>query len=468
MAAPAYLKNCSHHCEEYDKKIAAEQQEAIRKVYSFGGKQAILDLLSVAEDLRSMGTATASCLEQDTVLDLALGCLKTDVARNRAFARSLLSQCHRQSGWDVLNTALTHIKSSGIDDPLTVATVYFAASPWDMATCLQRIQTEDYVVQETYWREVDENFVLWSQLNNQDFTRCVSFLLAAGRSQSVAHLLNQRTMSGDVIVKVLEQIPLDRDRQTEPRPNRHGLDSYRINNLFELLDADDSVTEEIVAKLEIPYIHELRRERRPLKLYEQISRVPSLFAGLICYVFKRSDDQEDEIGPEAERDEQVAGLCYEILNYNRVIPGLGEDGEVDVKELETWVTEARRLCTEMGRQVMGDQYVGQLLANAPADADGMWPCEPVRSVLDSIRNTKHVAIGFKIGKFNLRGMTTKTMYEGGEQERELANKFREDAERFGNVWPFTARLLRQIADCYEAQAVDEDVHASAMDEFGIS
>ena len=453
--------------EEYDKQIAAERQEAIRKVYSFGGKQAILDLLSVAENLNSMGTATASCLEQDAVLDLALGCLETDVSRKRAFARSLLSQCHRQSGWGVLNTVLTHIKSSGVDDPLTVATVYFAASPRDMATCLQKIQTEDHMVQKTYWSEVDENFVLWSELNNQDFTRCVSFLLATGRSQSVAHLLNQRTMSGDVIVKVLEQIPLDRACKTEPRPNRHGLDSYRIARLFELLDADDSVTEEMVARLEILYIHELRRERRALKIYEQISRVPSLFAGLICNVFKRSDGQEDEIRPEVEKKEQITGLYYDILNYNGVIPGLGEDGEVDVKELETWVTEVRRLCTEMGRQVMGDQYVGQLLANAPADADGMWPCEPVRNVLDAIREREHVAIGFKIGKFNLRGVTTRTMYEGGEQERRLAKKFREDAERCRNNWPFTARLLRQIADRYDAQAIDEDMRASGMDEFGI-
>ena len=74
-----------------------------------------------------------------------------------------------------MDSVLAGVKDLGIDDPLTVATVYIAASPRDTETCLQRLQTEDYVVQETYWSEVDENFVLWSELNVQDFTRCVSF-----------------------------------------------------------------------------------------------------------------------------------------------------------------------------------------------------------------------------------------------------------------------------------------------------
>ena len=275
-------------------------------------------------------------------------------------------------------------------------------------------------------------------------------------------------MSSDVIIKVLEQIPFDRIRKTEPRPNRHGLESYRINKLFERLDADDSVTDETIAKLEIPYIYELGFEHRRLKIYEQISQVPLLFADLICNVFKRTDGKEDEIKTETESEGQIIGLYFDMLYYNRVIPGLGEDGKVDVWELEKWVTEARRLCTERGRQIMGDQYIGQLLANAPADADGVWPCEPVRNVLDAIREREHVGIGFKIGKFNLRGVTTRSMHEGGEQEHRLAGKFREDAEKCRNIWPFTARLLRQIADDYESQAVDEDRRARSIDEFGIS
>ena len=33
-----------------------------------------------------------------------------------------------------------------------------------------------------------------------------------------------------------------------------------------------------------------------------------------------------------------------------------------------------------------EMLIGQIFANAPADADGAWPCQPVRDLLEDLQN----------------------------------------------------------------------------------
>ena len=141
-----------------------------------------------------------------------------------------------------------------------------------------------------------------------------------------------------------------------------------------------------------------------------------------------------------------------------------EDGSVDVEALSTWVNEARRMCRERDREEMGDQKVGQVLANAPVGEDGVWPCEPVRDLLDDLASC-HIGIGFTIGRLNLRGVTSRGVFDGGGQERSLADKYRQDARKIGARWPFTAQLLRQLATNYEVKARREDQRADWSDQF---
>ena len=148
----------------------------------------------------------------------------------------------------------------------------------------------------------------------------------------------------------------------------------------------------------------------------------------------------------------------------RLLPGLMEDGSVDVETLSTWVNEARRMCRERGREDIGDQQIGQMLANAPVGEDGVWPCEPVCDLLDDLAS-RHIGIGFTIGKSNLRGVTTRGVFDGGGQEKSLADKYRQDVAKIGARWPFTAQLLRQLAASYEVEARREDQQADWSDQF---
>ena len=89
----------------------------------------------------------------------------------------------------------------------------------------------------------------------------------------------------------------------------------------------------------------------------------------------------------------------------------------------------------------------------------------MRDLLDKT-GSPHLGQGFTTGKFNLLGMTGRGVFEGGEQERSLADGYRADAARISSLWPFTGSLLRRLADSYESSGRRFDSESDWRDQFG--
>ena len=242
------------------------------------------------------------------------------------------------------------------------------------------------------------------------------------------------------------------------------ISGYELARLFEKLDQSPDVSEESIARLEIPYVGILEHDRPNLALHREVTKDPTTFADLVTWGFKRSDGKSDqEIGDVDERRRR-ARVAFNILYRLSGLPGLMENNTIDSLVLDHWVKDARRICQERGRRKIGDDRIGSVLANAPADSEGVWPCEPVRYVLERY-HSKEMGTGFVVGKHNLRGMTSRGVFDGGSQECSLAEKFREDANRLSTRRPFTASLLRRIAESYEHEAQVMDQEAEWTDRF---
>jgi len=69
----------------------------------------------------------------------------------------------------------------------------------------------------------------------------------------------------------------------------------------------------------------------------------------------------------------------------------------------------------------GDQKIGQVLSAAPAGADGVWPCEPVRDVLEDVAS-REIGIGIGVAVSNARG--THSVRDDARDERALARNTR--------------------------------------------
>ncbi|HIE55526.1 MAG TPA: hypothetical protein EYP90_10150 [Chromatiaceae bacterium] len=71
--------------------------------------------------------------------------------------------------------------------------------------------------------------------------------------------------------------------------------------------------------------------------------------------------------------------------------------------------------------------------------------------------SSEIGRGFSIGVHNSRGVHVRG--KGGEQERELAAKYRTWAERLYFDYPYVAGVIEDIAESYEREAAWQDTEA---------
>ena len=60
------------------------------------------------------------------------------------------------------------------------------------------------------------------------------------------------------------------------------------------------------------------------------------------------------------------------------------------------------LCAQAGRETVGDHHIGQILALAPLEPDGVWPAIPVREVIE-ITRSRELERGILGGVHSSRG-----------------------------------------------------------------
>nr|VFJ77953.1 MAG: hypothetical protein BECKFW1821C_GA0114237_11541 [Candidatus Kentron sp. FW] len=201
-------------------------------------------------------------------------------------------------------------------------------------------------------------------------------------------------------------------------------------------------------------------ETRAAALYEGIMSDPSLFTELICLYYKLESGEQEEL-PEGTR--MAAERAGKILHTCKRLPGTQPDGTIDSEALTRFVDAARESCRKTDRLEVCDSTLGQILAHAPEDQDGAWPCAPVRDLLEH-PELEEMRDGFEIGTHNKRGVTSRAYGEGGGQERDLAAYYREQAGRLHNSHPNAAVMLEKIAKGYDHDGKREDIRANLRKE----
>ncbi len=228
---------------------------------------------------------------------------------------------------------------------------------------------------------------------------------------------------------------------------------YEVEVIFNILRAREDVPAIEIARREYAYLPLLEFRQKQLTIHSLLVQDPDFFVSLLCDVFKPASGEEREI-TEGRRARAAAG--YRLLTECHTIPGL-KDGRIDETELHSWVTRVRELAGAQDRSAIADEFIGHILANAPHDADGVWPHRAVRDLIESVASPR-VEQGIAIERFNMRGTTVRGPFEGGDQERALASTIREWSKSTV-AWPRTSRLLEEMAKDWENHARAEDVRA---------
>ena len=257
-------------------------------------------------------------------------------------------------------------------------------------------------------------------------------------------------VSPELIVKVL-------DAAFDHKPEKTDLSSmtgYYIGQLLDYLGKTEGL-DETVARYEYGFFRILEHHREPTVLNRLLATQPELFVKLVTRAYRRKHQPRREL-TDVERDQ--ATQSWWVLHEWKGFPGRREDGSLDPRMMADWVKAARLALSEADRSDIGDELIGEAFAYSPTGEDGAWPAEQVRDLLETI-GSRELENGIALGKLNSRGFTSRGIYEGGHQERQLARQYREWSKITRARWPRTARVLRDVAESYERQARREDLEA---------
>jgi hypothetical protein len=355
------------------------------------------------------------------------------IARSAELLEAVLKQA-KESEWDANKIARF----------LLLAPIWRAT--WDFVT------SRGADVERAYWADVKP--MAGPNTDEADFEFVLDRLLTAGRPRSALAFCAFRTKNMDAnrLTDILEHVLSGQE------PDSTLLDSWQMMEAVQRLEACGVIDRDRLAKLEFGLFPVIPFEQKQCAatLYRAIMSVPTLFADLLYLIYKPARDNSEEPLPEALQAR--AKIARDVLHFCRCQPGTGPDGTIDRDAFLRFLFEARRLCSETDRLGVCDSMLGKILAHAPADADGMWPFEPAREVLDRPECTA-MRHSFQIECRNKRGFTQRAIDEGGDQERELAETYRQYARAVCHSHPRLAAAMDQIASWYEQDGLREDREA---------
>jgi len=287
-------------------------------------------------------------------------------------------------------------------------------------------------------------------------------LAAVNAAAQFLHTIARETgLDDDLLARTLEIVATDpADHETMPRVSI----SYDIVRVLRELQSNLDIDEKRLARIEWMYVRIFHHnDIQPVALLKEVMKNPSFFVHLICLIFKANPPIEGEfsdLSPESRR--QQAENAWYLLELADQLPGQSDTQEVNAAQLQEWIEKVREECAQRNRRVIGDEYIGKLLSHSPSGSDGIWPHEAVRDIIEQYES-RDVEEGIEVGLFNQRGVTSRTLGEGGKQERELAEKYRQQADEIKYMWPRTAAMLGRVADSYNRFAARWDLETELED-----
>ena len=437
---------------EQEKRIQSRRTKAMKEIWSARGLGGALECLSAEGDALSVGHHAALCAaDKRSATRVLCHCLSTAAA-----PAEKVDDFMRGFMWSVENEVRTHILSTSaeIGNVDSIVRLFRCTSFGEQTWRLLAEQVEE--VRRGYWYSVTPTTL---ERTERETTELIDRLLEANRP--CAAFFAVRFDWSKVETSRLRRLIMS-VASVDSEPDDHfNIDAYRLSEAFDALDERSGVTSEEMAKLEFVFVRALRNSKHGIPHIERgIATSPSLFVQVLGLIYRRNDDRQDP--PAWQVGDAHRSAAYELLDQVTRIPGTDDDGQIDSDLLIQWITEARGLCKEYGRAEIGDRKIGEWLSRKPsADDDTSWPCRPICEALETTLS-RDMATGFKLGVRNGRGVTSRGVYDGGNQERDLAERYRARAQVWRYEYPFVAKMLDEIAEDYELEGKREDANAQVM------
>lgn len=317
-------------------------------------------------------------------------------------------------------------------------------SSWEL------VDTFGEIVSEQYWKKKQNRFINGTQ---EDLIISIKNYLLVNRP--ISAIASSITRLAEIPSSILTQL-LDESVTEINQLSSHcePMNSYYFEQVFNELGNRGDILEDTILRLEFAYLPLLEQRNKPLNLHSKMINSSKFFIEIICAVYKASNIDDTDI---SETQKTYAKAGYTLLNGLRTIPGqIGE--EINYDALYQWCLNVRELAKNVDRQEVADLRVGRLLAYAPiSQVDKAWPHESVRRIIEELAS-ENIEQGIISERFNMRGVYSKQIDEGGKQERDFSNQAINWANNMHD-YPRTYNLLHKISERWLRMAQQEDIEA---------
>lgn len=440
-----------------EERIAAARAEALREVLADGGLDSVVALAERGKAPAEIGRLLiANDLLPEADLAAGIRSVMPQELTDPSWARKEMVEGMLRCTQDGLREDVLATLADSLDEAAYVRVLLrapFCRSTW------VRVATLSVDARRRYWAEVSPD---WHFQDDEERDEAVQALLQAERPHAAftAIQFDLESVRPELLFRVMSDLPKATSDGDFPRLQQHD-----IEKAFVVLNKHTGFSRDQLAMLEFTYIEILsqpwsEREGYGLpNLGKFVEAHPEEFVRAIVWTYRRKDGREldpEDLRVPAEHAQAFAKRGYKLLEGLDRIPGHNEHGELDAELLANWIKSVREACAKLGRLEVADLAIGKLLSEAPAGKDGVWPCEPVRSVMEDL-HSRNIMRGAHTGLYNSRGAVWRG--EGGDQERELAATYRGWANALQYTHPFVAELLSGMAETYEHEANREDTDA---------
>ncbi|MEX2104254.1 MAG: hypothetical protein WD907_02845, partial [Bacilli bacterium] len=443
--------------DENEKQVERIQIIAVDEVLRHSNLMILLDMAEQVERPSTLGFISGkNNTVKANIIKILTDALSKDRPKKSEFASGLVWSFYQDEKWVEINKILT--MTEGIWSAEQLAEFYrylpFNKETWGYFSNSSEIR-------ELYWRGLPINL----RPLEEDYLEAIQCLLEYDRPSVAFHIFafmlrTNISPPSEMVIEVLDRIIKQEPDSKDWLSIKSNFD-YQLNRIIAYLDRVGT-SKETLERLEWSYLPLFRYGRKPKYLLRKLSQEPDFFVQVIAAIYKRETDVEEVVTTIDENIQYRAKLAYELLNEWTIVPGISDDGTFDKVFFERWITEARELCNSDGRGRVADSELGEMLAYSPHGVDKHWPHEGVREIIEVVQS-EALERGISIGVYNKRGTYSKSIGEGGIQERRLAEQYKEFADALEGRWIRTAAVLRGVSEDYLRNAQKEDIRAQLDD-----
>jgi hypothetical protein len=312
----------------------------------------------------------------------------------------------------------------------------------------QLVEELQQEIQIHFWSSARPSYIY---AGGNDLVFCIERLLEAERPRTAISAMGDKFegLPSELLIQTLNNLAIGQE------PDAQIPASWHISQMFKVLSLRQLPPSDLV-RLEFAYYEILQHDDYGTpNLMAEIWRSPEFFMELMCLAYKPRNSEQEPISESMQGVAQTAGT---ILYSGRGVPGMKLDGDIDSDLFFAWVNQVREFAKEKDRLIVTDLKIGEWLSDWPCEKNiELWPHPVISELLDQ-EGCDDIRRGFYTGVHNAKGVSSRSPYDGGDQERKIAQTFRTFASRWENSKPNVATIIESLAKSYEWEAkhYDED------------